>query len=84
MCRCKYKLSDKHVCIKQILDQYHTVEDAVLAHIKREIEPNVTNIVHISSHSDREELLVTYEYMMQGYNDYTGDCVILTEHLDWE
>ena len=40
----------KHDCIKQILEQYHTVEDAVLAYIKRKIEPNVTNIVHISSH----------------------------------
>ena len=74
----------KHDCIKQIIEQYHTVEDAVLAYIKRKIEPNVTNIVHISAHSDREELLVTYEYMMQGCSYYMDDCIILTEHLDWE
>lgn len=77
-------MTSKHEKIKNILNEYDTIEDAVLSYIKQKVEPNVTGISHIAAYDDREALFVTYEYMMQGYNDYMDDCTIFTAYLDWE
>lgn len=77
-------MTSKHDRIKNILNEYDTIEDAVTTYIKQKVEPNITGVSHIAAYDNREALLVTYTYSMRGYDDYTDDCTIFTAYLDWK
>lgn len=55
-------MTSKHDRIKNILNEYDTIEDAVTTYIKQKVEPNITGVSHIAAYDNREALLVSVCY----------------------